>query len=330
MAMIPMPEMASLFIAHGPAFRSGVIDSFQNTAITPLLRHLIGLPQAQRADGSLAEVAGPSRRKSRASAERARPTPLSLNGETIVVDKSEKFSTLVRIGYFSRAILYSVLGLIALTSAGRIGEGTNGILSHSRVSAGHRDPLAYGCRPACLCTVPLRLDRARCRTPRYRQHRLGHADRSCGSAIGHLALAYSAYKFATSGSDNGGGAQEAASGVLAVEFGGIVLGLLGTFFATAVLQAKKGITGSFMNRITPRPIAGRADWRRRLPRPRGLPHHRLVAVQGRLHERWFGPDQDAGRRGGEPRRRRHCLHARRDRHSRLRAFQPRAFPLSDH
>ena len=53
------PEMASLFIAHGPAFRSGtVIDSFQNTAITPLLRHLIGLPQAQRADGSLAEVAG--------------------------------------------------------------------------------------------------------------------------------------------------------------------------------------------------------------------------------------------------------------------------------
>ena len=53
------PEMASLFIAHGPAFHSGtVIDSFQNTAITPLLRHLIGLPQAQRADGSLAEVAG--------------------------------------------------------------------------------------------------------------------------------------------------------------------------------------------------------------------------------------------------------------------------------
>ena len=53
------PEMASLFIAHGAAFRSGtVIDSFQNTAITPLLRHLIGLPQAQRADGSLAEVAG--------------------------------------------------------------------------------------------------------------------------------------------------------------------------------------------------------------------------------------------------------------------------------
>ena len=34
-----------------------------------------------------------------------------------MVDKSEKFNWLVRVGYFSRAILYSVLGLIALTSA---------------------------------------------------------------------------------------------------------------------------------------------------------------------------------------------------------------------
>ena len=44
-----------------------------------------------------------------------------------MVDKSEKFSWLVRVGYFSRAILYSVLGLIALTSASRIADGTNGI-----------------------------------------------------------------------------------------------------------------------------------------------------------------------------------------------------------
>ena len=44
-----------------------------------------------------------------------------------MVDKSEKFSLLVRVGYFSRAIMYSVLGLIALTSAGKISEGTDGI-----------------------------------------------------------------------------------------------------------------------------------------------------------------------------------------------------------
>lgn len=53
------PEMASLFIANGPAFRSGVtLDGFQNTAVAPLLRHLVGLPQAARSDGDLADVSG--------------------------------------------------------------------------------------------------------------------------------------------------------------------------------------------------------------------------------------------------------------------------------
>ena len=33
----------------------------------------------------------------------------------------------MRVGYFSRAVLYTVVGLIALTSAGRIAEGTAGI-----------------------------------------------------------------------------------------------------------------------------------------------------------------------------------------------------------
>ncbi len=44
-----------------------------------------------------------------------------------MIDKSEKFRALVRVGYFSRAILYTVLGLIALTSAGKIAQGTDGI-----------------------------------------------------------------------------------------------------------------------------------------------------------------------------------------------------------
>ena len=48
--------------------------------------------------------------------------------------KSSKFSTLVRVGYFSRAILYCVLGLIALTSAGRISQGTNGIFDAATIT----------------------------------------------------------------------------------------------------------------------------------------------------------------------------------------------------
>ena len=48
------PEMEAIFIANGPAFVShATLPTFQNTDIAPLLRHLVGLPQADRADGSI-------------------------------------------------------------------------------------------------------------------------------------------------------------------------------------------------------------------------------------------------------------------------------------
>lgn len=168
-----------------------------------------------------------------------------------MVDKSEKFNWLVRVGFFSRAILYSVLGLIALTSAGRIAQGTNGIFRAIQ-------DFPLGTAILWLMVVGL-LAYALFRFAslffdienngsdgKGWAKRVGHG----GSAIGHLALAYSSYKFATSGSDSGGGAQEAASGILSMDFGGALLGLLGlAFFAAAIFQAKKGYTGEFMHRI---------------------------------------------------------------------------------
>ena len=169
-----------------------------------------------------------------------------------MVDKSEKFSTLVRVGYFSRAILYSVLGLIALTSAGKISQGTNGIFDAIKefpLGTAILWLMVVGLLAYALfrfASTFLDIENHGSDTKGW-AHRIGHA----GSAIGHLALAYSAYKFATSGSDSGGGAQEAASGVLSMEFGGALLGILGiAFFITAAFQAKKGVTGSFMNRIS--------------------------------------------------------------------------------
>ena len=44
-----------------------------------------------------------------------------------MVDKSEKFSWLVRLGYFARAVLYILLGYVALSSAQEISEGTDGV-----------------------------------------------------------------------------------------------------------------------------------------------------------------------------------------------------------
>ncbi|PZO90719.1 MAG: alkaline phosphatase family protein [Sphingomonas sanxanigenens] len=47
------PDMAALFIANGPAFPAGVkLAPFDNVDVAPLLRDLIGLPPATRADGT--------------------------------------------------------------------------------------------------------------------------------------------------------------------------------------------------------------------------------------------------------------------------------------
>lgn len=173
-----------------------------------------------------------------------------------MVDKSEKFNWLVRVGYFSRAILYFVLGLIALTSASKIAEGTNGIFrAIEDYPAGTVllwimvvGLLAYAVFRFCSLFFDIENNGS---DAKGWGKRIGHA----GSGIAHLALAYSAYKFATSegstGSDGGGGAQQAASGVLSFEMGGFVLGALGiALFVAAFHQAKKGVTGSFMNRIS--------------------------------------------------------------------------------
>lgn len=49
------PEMRALFIANGPAFRAGVkIAPFDNVAVAPLLRKLIGLPPGRGLDGTAA------------------------------------------------------------------------------------------------------------------------------------------------------------------------------------------------------------------------------------------------------------------------------------
>lgn len=169
-----------------------------------------------------------------------------------MVDKSEKFNWLVRTGYFSRAILYAVLGLIALTSAGKISEGTNGIfMAIQDFPAGTAilwlmvvGLLAY----ALFRFASTFFDIENNGTDKKGwAKRIGHA----GSAIGHVAMAWSAFQFANSGSASGGGAQKAASGVLSFDLGGIALGALGLiFFAAAIFQAKKGITGEFMNCIS--------------------------------------------------------------------------------
>ena len=171
-----------------------------------------------------------------------------------MVDKSEKFNWLVRVGYLARAILYGVLGLIALTTAGQISKGTDGIFEAIQ---------GFPAATAILWIMAIGLffyALFRFASPVFDIEnegsdakgwgkRIGHA----GSGVGHLALAYTAYQFAmnSGGGSGGGGAEEAASGVLGVPFGGTLLGILGIiFFVVAIFQIKKGLTGEFMNRLS--------------------------------------------------------------------------------
>ena len=52
------PEMAALFIAHGPAFRGARLPAFDNVDVYPLLRDLIGLPAKSGGDGNDAPFKG--------------------------------------------------------------------------------------------------------------------------------------------------------------------------------------------------------------------------------------------------------------------------------
>ena len=53
------PSMRALFIASGPAFRGGAtLPTFDNTAVAPLLRDLLGLPAGNGLDGSDAPFRG--------------------------------------------------------------------------------------------------------------------------------------------------------------------------------------------------------------------------------------------------------------------------------
>ncbi len=169
-----------------------------------------------------------------------------------MVDKTEKFRWLVRLGYFSRAVLYIVLGYIALSSASEISEGTDGIFKAVEdLPAG--DLLLWVLVAGLLGYALFRLasplfdiENNGSDTTGWGK-RIGHA----GSAIAHLALAWTAFKFAT-GSPSGGdkSASDAAGGLLSVDFGGLVLGILGiAFLIAAFVQAKKAWTGEFMNRI---------------------------------------------------------------------------------
>lgn len=173
-----------------------------------------------------------------------------------MVDKSEKFSWLVRTGFAARGITYILLGYIALSTRGEAKGGGSAVYDYiQEVPFG--TPILWVMTVGLLAYVAFRLmcaisdlqHRGTDTTAIFK--RIGDA----ASAVAHLFLAYACYQFATGEkrSSEGEGGQEMAGSILAMELGWIVIGVIGLgFLVGALMQAKTAYTAHFMNRISAR------------------------------------------------------------------------------
>ncbi|MGX7952705.1 DUF1206 domain-containing protein [Tsuneonella sp. HG249] len=171
-----------------------------------------------------------------------------------MVDKSEKFSWLVRLGYAARGVVYLLLGYLALSTAGKAKDGQSAVFDLIQdVPLGK--PLLYLVALGLLAYALFKLIDAASDVENHGDDASGRAKRigSGASGIAHLFLAYTAYQFANGDkqqSSGDGGGQEAASSVLTWDLGPLVLGLVGIgFIIGAAMQAKSAWTANFMKRV---------------------------------------------------------------------------------
>ena len=172
-----------------------------------------------------------------------------------MVDKSEKFSWLVRTGFAARGVTYFLLGYIALSTGGDAGGGGSAVYDYlQEVPFG--TPILWVMTIGLLAYVAFRL---LCAISDL-QHRgtdfsgilkrIGDA----ASAVAHMFLAYACFQFASwekNESGSGSSGQEVAGSILQYETGWVLIGLVGLgFLVGAFMQAKTAVTAHFMHRIS--------------------------------------------------------------------------------
>lgn len=169
-----------------------------------------------------------------------------------MVDKSEKFAWLVRLGFAARGLVYLLIGLLALTAnRGDNGpEGAFDLLQDSPLGA----PILYlaalglvGYALFRLCSLLFDIER-RGTDGKGVAHRIAHG----ASGVAHLVLAWTAFQFAQGDkqSASGGQAEGAAGTLLSFPFGSLALGVIGLgFVAAAVFQAKSAVQGRLTDQI---------------------------------------------------------------------------------
>ncbi|TMM49852.1 DUF1206 domain-containing protein [Qipengyuania marisflavi] len=173
-----------------------------------------------------------------------------------MVDKSEKFNWLVRMGFAARGFVYVLLGYIALSTAHKAKEGASSSFDFIQ-DVPFGTPLLWVMALGLLAYAGFRFMSAISDIQHHGSDTKGILKRigDAASGFAHLFLAYACYQFASGGkqsaSEGGGGSQEMAGSVLSMDLGSVLIGILGIgFLVGAVMQAKKAITASFMNRIS--------------------------------------------------------------------------------
>jgi hypothetical protein len=170
-----------------------------------------------------------------------------------MVDKSESFITLVRVGYAARGLVYILLGYLALSTRGEARDGASSVFEYLQdVPLGSK--LLWVVALGLLAYAAFKLISAAGDIQHHGSETKGLLKRlgDAASGVAHLFLAYAAYQFATGGKQaaSGGQSQDMAGSVLDWGVGPFVLGLVGLgFLIGAFMQAKGAVTADFMKHV---------------------------------------------------------------------------------
>jgi len=169
-----------------------------------------------------------------------------------MVDKSQRFITLVRLGLAARGLTYMLLGWLAIEASRRVEAGNEAVFS--MLDDWAAGTMVLGIVALGLCAyAAFKLISAGADIMHRGNDAKGVAERvgDAASGVAYIILAYAAWQFATDEKDAASDAtRETAASLLSMELGGVVLSLVGLgFLAGAAMQARHALTARFMRHL---------------------------------------------------------------------------------